>query len=64
LKNSLGLLILDIHIDVASINTNEPQRDAHLRSADFFEVDTYPTISFKSKRIKKIDAHMAASLAT
>jgi polyisoprenoid-binding protein YceI len=47
---------IDIRIDVASINTNEPQRDAHLRSADFFEADKYPTLTFKSKRIEKIDA--------
>ncbi|HXW01335.1 MAG TPA: YceI family protein [Anaerolineae bacterium] len=49
---------VDIHIDVASINTNEAQRDAHLRSPDFFEVDKYPTMTFKSKRIEKIgDRH-------
>jgi polyisoprenoid-binding protein YceI len=37
-------------IDVASINTREPQRDAHLKSADFFDVEKYPTITFVSKR--------------
>jgi polyisoprenoid-binding protein YceI len=38
-------------IDVNSINTREPDRDKHLRSADFFDAATYPTIKFQSKRI-------------
>ena len=40
-------------IQAASIDTNEPQRDTHLRSADFFEVDKYPTITFKSKTVRR-----------
>lgn len=43
-------------IDVASINTNNSQRDAHLRNADFFEADKYPAISFRSIKIQKIDS--------
>jgi polyisoprenoid-binding protein YceI len=42
---------VDIEIGVASIDTREPQRDAHLRSADFFDADNFPTIAFKSRRI-------------
>lgn len=38
-------------LDAASIDTNEPQRDAHLKSADFFEVEKYPTLEFRSTRI-------------
>jgi polyisoprenoid-binding protein YceI len=38
-------------IDASSIDTREPKRDAHLKSADFFEVAKYPTITFKSKRV-------------
>jgi polyisoprenoid-binding protein YceI len=38
-------------IDVASITTRDPQRDAHLQSADFFDVAKYPTISFRSTSI-------------
>jgi polyisoprenoid-binding protein YceI len=34
--------------EVASINTNEPNRDGHLRTGDFFEAETYPTIDFVS----------------
>jgi polyisoprenoid-binding protein YceI len=40
-------------IDAASINTNEPQRDAHLKSADFLHVEQHPTIVFKSTRLTK-----------
>lgn len=38
-------------IDVATISTREPQRDAHLKSADFFDVEKFPTLTFKSTRI-------------
>jgi polyisoprenoid-binding protein YceI len=45
---------VDITINAASIDTREAQRDAHLRSADFFEVETYPTITFRSKRVDDV----------
>ena len=38
-------------IDAASIDTREDQRDAHLRSADFFDVEKYPELTFESTRI-------------
>ena len=38
-------------IQAASIDTNEPQRDTHLRSADFFDVEKFPTITFKSTAV-------------
>ena len=41
---------IDVRIDVASIDTREAQRDAHLRSADFFDVERFPHITFTSKR--------------
>ena len=40
-------------IDAASVNTRESQRDAHLKSPDFFDVGKYPTLSFRSTRVKK-----------
>ena len=43
---------IDVTIDAASINTREPQRDTHLKSADFFDVEEYPTLTFKSKRFE------------
>jgi len=36
-------------VDAASIDTGEPNRDAHVRSADFLDVEHYPTITFQAK---------------
>jgi polyisoprenoid-binding protein YceI len=44
---------VDVEIDVASVDTHEAQRDAHLRSGDFFEVEKHPRIVFKSKRVEE-----------
>jgi polyisoprenoid-binding protein YceI len=53
---------VDVEIDVASVDTHEPQRDAHLRSADFFEADKHPQIVFKSKRVEAKSAdHLAVA---
>lgn len=41
--------------EVASINTNEPNRDGHLRTGDFFEAETYPTIDFVSTGVRVED---------
>jgi polyisoprenoid-binding protein YceI len=43
-------------IDAASIDTNNTDRDQHLRSDDFFAVATYPTITFESSRVVKTSA--------
>jgi polyisoprenoid-binding protein YceI len=40
-------------IDATSINTREDKRDAHLRSADFFDVEKHPKITFKSTKVEK-----------
>ena len=42
---------INFTVQVASINTNVEMRDNHLRSADFFEVETYPTMTFESTKI-------------
>jgi polyisoprenoid-binding protein YceI len=42
-------------IDVASIDTGESQRDAHLRSDDFFNAELYPHIRFRSTRVDRLD---------
>src|SRR5512146_2525572 len=42
---------IDASIDAASINTREEQRDAHLKSADFFDVEKFPTLRFKSTSV-------------
>ena len=43
-------------IDVASLETRDAQRDAHLKSADFFDAEKYPTITFKSTAVKPTGA--------
>lgn len=44
---------VEVTIDTASINTNVQKRDDHLRSADFFDVATYPAMTFVSKKVAK-----------
>jgi polyisoprenoid-binding protein YceI len=41
-------------IDAASVDTANPKRDGHLRSADFFDVEKFPTITFVSKQVKDL----------
>lgn len=43
---------VDAVIDVAGLNTNDAKRDAHLRSADFFDVEKFPTMTFVSKKVE------------
>jgi len=43
---------VEVNIGVASVDTGVADRDTHLRSADFFDVERYPTITFKSKRVE------------
>jgi polyisoprenoid-binding protein YceI len=44
---------VDVKIAAASINTREEKRDAHLKSPDFFDVEKYPYLTFKSTRAEK-----------
>jgi polyisoprenoid-binding protein YceI len=45
---------VDAQADTASIDTRDANRDAHLRSADFFEAEKYPTINFKSTKVEHV----------
>ncbi|MBL8222321.1 MAG: polyisoprenoid-binding protein [Bryobacterales bacterium] len=50
---NLGAAKLEATIDVASVNTNQIKRDEHLRSADFFDIAKFPSMTFKSARFQK-----------
>ncbi len=47
---------VDVTIDTNTVDTGEPKRDADLKSANFFDVANYPTITFKSTKIEQISA--------
>ncbi|HTR51807.1 MAG TPA: YceI family protein [Kofleriaceae bacterium] len=44
---------IDATIDATSIDTQEAKRDAHLRSPDFFDVEKFPTLTFRSSKVSK-----------
>jgi polyisoprenoid-binding protein YceI len=48
-------------IRAASINTNNAKRDKHLRSADFFDVEKYPNLSFESTGVREVEEDGGAS---
>jgi len=48
---------VNVNIDAGSINTREPMRDNHLKSPDFLEAEKYPSLTFVSKWIEKVDDH-------
>ena len=47
---------INLSANMASISTNNDQRDAHLRNSDFFEVEKYPELKFTSTKLEKIDS--------
>jgi polyisoprenoid-binding protein YceI len=44
---------VNVEIDATSIDTREAKRDAHLRSADFFDVEHHPTLAFRSTGVRR-----------
>jgi polyisoprenoid-binding protein YceI len=63
-RNVSGTIVLDesnpaashveADIDTASIDTRQEQRDTHLRSADFFDVEKYPALTFRSTKVESL----------
>jgi len=47
---------VDVTIDAKTVDTSEPNRDKDLKSDHFFEVEKYPTITFKSKKVEQVSA--------
>jgi len=45
---------VEASVDASTINTREVQRDAHLKSADFLDVEKFPGLTFKSTRVSKV----------
>ena len=52
-ENRSELASITATVDATSINTREEKRDAHLRSADFFDAEQYPTITFRSTKVEQ-----------
>jgi len=50
-ENDLSRSKVSVTVDTASIDTNHAKRDEHLRSADFFDVAKFPTMTFVSKKV-------------
>ena len=48
---NLAATSIDATIDVNTVNTQDAKRDAHLKSPDFFNVEKFPTMTFKSKKV-------------
>jgi polyisoprenoid-binding protein YceI len=49
--------VINLSADVNSVNTEDDKRDAHLKSADFFDAEKYPKLTFKSTSVKKVSAN-------
>jgi polyisoprenoid-binding protein YceI len=50
-ETNLAVSHVEVTIEVASVDTRDPQRDAHLRTGDFFEAEKYPRMTFKSTSV-------------
>ncbi len=52
--DNLARASVDVTIDASSIDTGTPDRDKHLRSADFFDVEKFPELRFKTKTVEDL----------
>ncbi len=56
-ENNPAASTVNVEIDAASINTREDQRDGHLRSPDFLDVENHPKLTFQSKRVEQTNSN-------
>jgi polyisoprenoid-binding protein YceI len=52
--DDLSTLTADLTVDVASITTGDDKRDEHLRSADFFEIERFPELTFRADEVSSV----------
>jgi polyisoprenoid-binding protein YceI len=55
-EGDVAKLRATVKVDVASLDTREPRRDAHLRSADFFDVGRFPTMTYTVKSMERVSS--------
>jgi len=56
-ESDLTTLAAEPKIDATTISTNEEKRDAHLRSEDFFDVEKYPNLTFRSTGVRHVEGN-------
>ena len=54
-SENIGNSSVSAKIYPSAVNTKEEKRDSHLKSADFFEVEKYPFVTFQSTKVEKVD---------
>jgi polyisoprenoid-binding protein YceI len=59
-KDDFSDAVISAKAEVASINTDNERRDGHLKSADFFDAEKFPTIEFKNGKLEKISGNKYA----
>ena len=60
--NDFSTALIDVWINIDSINTGDEKRDGHLQSAEFFDAEKYPQITFKANALKEsVDGHLEMS---